>query len=61
MHTVRAANRPAIRLYQSSLGGLEIGELEFPDEWFDCWHGGYTLEASSYEEIITRRVEAQYI
>ena len=57
---VRAANRPAISLYQSSLGLLEIiGELEFP-EWFD-WHGGYTLEeASCREEIITRRVEAKY-
>ena len=52
---VRAANRPAISLYQSL--GLKIGELEFP-EWFDYWHGGYTLEASC-EEIITR-VQAKY-
>ena len=51
---VRAANRPAISLYQSL--GLKVGELEFP-EWFD-WHGGHTLEASC-EEIIAK-VQAKY-
>ena len=43
---VRAANRPAIRLYAGSLG-MEMGDNEFPP-WYD-WHGGYHLEASSAE------------